>query len=230
MDENDGARPRVPDEWFVGFHDGLVAQFWRAAGATMADGDDRLVRSLLDLPPGASVLDVPCGDGRLTRRLAAAGYAATGVDIAASEVERARRAAAERASPPGSRSATCGRCRPSGPSTPWSAGATASATCCRPTRRAPSPACTPSCARRAGSCSSPTPSRRRCSRGRSSRSRARVRRDPDDPGAAYRPSESRLESEYTLADAHGHVRARPRGPPRAHDRRGRAHAARRRLP
>ena len=78
MDENDGARPRVPDEWFVGFHDGLVAQFWRAAGATMADGDDRLLAPLLDLPPGASVLDVPCGDGRLTRRLAAAGYAATG--------------------------------------------------------------------------------------------------------------------------------------------------------
>ena len=64
MVENDGARrdplPRVPDDWFEGFHEGLVARFWRAAGATMADEN-----------------------------------AATGVDIAAAEVERAGRAAAE---------------------------------------------------------------------------------------------------------------------------------------
>jgi len=41
------------------------------------------------------VLDVPCGDGRITLRLAAAGYRAIGVDLAAGEVERARRAAHE---------------------------------------------------------------------------------------------------------------------------------------
>lgn len=85
---------RVPDDWFVGFHDGLAARFWRSAAAAMADGDAALVRELLALPPGGAVLDVPCGDGRLTVRLAAAGYAATGVDIAAPELERARAAAA----------------------------------------------------------------------------------------------------------------------------------------
>jgi SAM-dependent methyltransferase len=83
----------VPDEWFVGFHQGLAARFWRAAAATMADDDMQVVRRLLPDPP-ASVLDVPCGDGRLTTRLAAAGYAVTGVDVVASEVEHARRAAA----------------------------------------------------------------------------------------------------------------------------------------
>ena len=83
---------RVPDEWFVGFHEGLAARFWRAAAATMADDDAQVVRRLLPDPP-ASVLDVPCGDGRLTTRLAAAGYAVTGVDLIASEVEHARRAA-----------------------------------------------------------------------------------------------------------------------------------------
>ena len=46
---------RVPDDWFVGFHRGLVARFWRAAGATMADADTRVVRGLLDLPQGAAV-------------------------------------------------------------------------------------------------------------------------------------------------------------------------------
>jgi SAM-dependent methyltransferase len=92
--EKDVHPQRVPDDWYVGFHRGLAARFWRAAGATMADGDARLVGALLGLPAGASVLDVPCGDGRLTVRLAAAGYAATGVDIADGEVELARRAAA----------------------------------------------------------------------------------------------------------------------------------------
>jgi SAM-dependent methyltransferase len=85
---------RVPDDWFVGFHDGLAARFWRAAGAAMADDDLRLVRSVLDRAPVASVLDVPCGDGRLTVPLAAAGYAATGIDLAAGEVACARSAAA----------------------------------------------------------------------------------------------------------------------------------------
>ena len=85
---------RVPDEWFVGFHQGLAARFWRAAAAAMAEDDVRVVRRLLGDPP-ASVLDVPCGDGRISIRLAAAGYEATGVDIVASEVAQARRAAAE---------------------------------------------------------------------------------------------------------------------------------------
>jgi SAM-dependent methyltransferase len=90
-----GDRPsRVPDDWFVGFHSGLAARFWRAAGATMTEQDMRVLDPLLELAPGASVLDVPCGDGRMTVRLAAAGYAAIGIDIAAAEVERARRAAA----------------------------------------------------------------------------------------------------------------------------------------
>ena len=84
---------RVPDEWFVGFHQGLAARFWRAAAAAMAEDDTQVVRRLLPDPP-ASVLDVPCGDGRLTTRLAAAGYAVTGVDLIASEVEHARGAAA----------------------------------------------------------------------------------------------------------------------------------------
>ena len=86
---------RIADDWFVGFHTGLVARFWRAAGATMAEEDAQLVARLLDLQPGASVIDVPCGDGRIALRLAAAGYAVTGIEIAAAEVEHARRAAGE---------------------------------------------------------------------------------------------------------------------------------------
>ena len=85
---------RIADDWFVGFHTGLVARFWRAAGATMAEQDAQVVARLLVLPSGASVIDVPCGDGRIALRLAAAGHAVTGIEIAATEVEHARRAAA----------------------------------------------------------------------------------------------------------------------------------------
>ena len=88
MFESNGAS-RVPDEWFVGFHRGLAARFWRAAGAAMADADEQAVRAALG-DGGGTLLDVPCGDGRMTARLAAAGYDAFGVDISAEEVEHAR--------------------------------------------------------------------------------------------------------------------------------------------
>src|SRR3954470_3542626 len=79
--------PRVPDEWYVDFHRGLAADFWRAVGAAMLDDDLRVVRQVLDAEEISSVLDVPCGDGRITIRLAAAGHRVFGVDIAAGEVE-----------------------------------------------------------------------------------------------------------------------------------------------
>ena len=93
--EETGTLERVPDDWFVGFHTGLAARFWRAAGAAMADADAAIVLSLLGEKPADSVLDVPTGDGRLAVRLAAAGYRVTGVDIIPEEVEQARSAAAE---------------------------------------------------------------------------------------------------------------------------------------
>jgi SAM-dependent methyltransferase len=86
---------RVPDDWFAEFHQGLAARFWRAAGAAMTERDLAHVRAVLAAPPGAALLDVPCGDGRLALRLAQDGYAVTGVDIAPAEVALARRRAAD---------------------------------------------------------------------------------------------------------------------------------------
>jgi 2-polyprenyl-3-methyl-5-hydroxy-6-metoxy-1,4-benzoquinol methylase len=68
------------DEWYVGFHTGLAARFWRAAGATMAQADLEVITRLMPAPP-ARVLDVPCGDGRIADPLERAGYDVTGVDI-----------------------------------------------------------------------------------------------------------------------------------------------------
>lgn len=49
--------------------------------------------SLLALPPGARLLDVPCGWGRLAGLLAERGYAVTGLDLSAEHLERARQRA-----------------------------------------------------------------------------------------------------------------------------------------
>lgn len=58
--------------WLLGsFYDGIAADI--AATAS----------------PGASVLDVGCGPGHLTRRLAALGFDATGIDLDPAMVERA---------------------------------------------------------------------------------------------------------------------------------------------
>jgi SAM-dependent methyltransferase len=73
------------DEWYVGFHRGLAARFWRHAGASMLEADLEVIARLLPAPP-ASLLDVPCGDGRLAHPLAKAGYDVTGIDISPENV------------------------------------------------------------------------------------------------------------------------------------------------
>ena len=81
----------VPEDWFVGFHVGLKAKFWRAAAEPWAYDDAAAIHRLLDLPAGARVLDAPCGDGRIAARLAERGLDVTGIDISSEAVEEARR-------------------------------------------------------------------------------------------------------------------------------------------
>ena len=88
--------PEIADDWFVGFHEGLKAKFWRAASEPWADDEAAAIAALLDLPAGRRVLDAPCGAGRIAVRLAERGLAVTGVDISAPELEVARAAAVER--------------------------------------------------------------------------------------------------------------------------------------
>ncbi|MGE0683566.1 MAG: cyclopropane-fatty-acyl-phospholipid synthase family protein, partial [Candidatus Binatia bacterium] len=82
-------------EWWKPFYSGLwrnvQLQFWTPE-QTQADAD--FIEQLLHLPPQANVLDIPCGEGRLSRALAARGYRLTGVDITATHLDEARRRAA----------------------------------------------------------------------------------------------------------------------------------------
>jgi SAM-dependent methyltransferase len=79
-------------EWFEGFFEGLYAQvlgkqFDRSRSLEQA----RLVKQVLHVRKGQRVLDVPCGEGRLTIPLAHLGLAMTGVDLTARFLARARR-------------------------------------------------------------------------------------------------------------------------------------------
>jgi SAM-dependent methyltransferase len=83
-------------DWYRTFFTELPNEFWRGAvpaEATEAEVD--FVERHLDLKPGSSVVDVPCGSGRHTLALAGRGHLVTGVDISSEAIGYARRAAAD---------------------------------------------------------------------------------------------------------------------------------------
>lgn len=77
--------------WWENFFHGVALDFWRAAISieqTRAEAD--FINNQLQLPVGAKLLDVPCGNGRLSIELAAFGFELTGVDIATEFIEEAK--------------------------------------------------------------------------------------------------------------------------------------------
>lgn len=86
-----------PDDWHESFFDGLWLEvqehsFDAAQTRELVDA----AQEALQLMPGAHVLDVPCGNGRVAIELATRGYRVTGVDRVGSLLETARRIASER--------------------------------------------------------------------------------------------------------------------------------------
>lgn len=76
------AVPTDPQDWFCTFFHGLALDFWRAViTPEMTAREVDFAVAALELPPGARVLDAPCGNGRHAIELAARGYSVTGVDI-----------------------------------------------------------------------------------------------------------------------------------------------------
>jgi cyclopropane fatty-acyl-phospholipid synthase-like methyltransferase len=81
----------IPSTWYENFFHGFALDLWRKAitpEQTKAEADF-LVRTL-QCNAGSHLLDVPCGNGRLSRELASRGYRVTGVDIAEEFIEEAR--------------------------------------------------------------------------------------------------------------------------------------------
>lgn len=85
----------VASDWWKEFFHGLALDFWRAAmtDALTQNQADFLAKTL-QAPAGGRILDVPCGNGRLSAALARRGYAMTGIDIAVEFIEEARTNAA----------------------------------------------------------------------------------------------------------------------------------------
>ena len=71
----------VQSNWWEHFFEGAPVDLWLQAVSPehTAREADSLVRAL-DVAPGAALLDVPCGGGRVSLELASRGYHMTGVD------------------------------------------------------------------------------------------------------------------------------------------------------
>lgn len=88
----------MTDPWWRSFFQGVVVDVWMAfcnAEQTRVEVD--FIEQALQLPPGGTVLDVPCGHGRHSLELAARGFHVTGVDISTDFLNAAHKQAADRA-------------------------------------------------------------------------------------------------------------------------------------
>ena len=84
-------------EWWQTFFSGIVLDMWQqAVPEVCTQVEAKFISSLLHLPPGARILDAPCGEGRIARELAAKGYQLSGVDMAQDFLEIARTKAKQR--------------------------------------------------------------------------------------------------------------------------------------
>jgi cyclopropane fatty-acyl-phospholipid synthase-like methyltransferase len=82
--------------WFETFFEGLALDMWRGVMTPEQTAREAgFLAEYLQLQPGATVLDVPCGNGRHAVELARRGMKMTGVDISAGFLEEARRNAPE---------------------------------------------------------------------------------------------------------------------------------------
>ena len=81
----------VHTNWWENFFEGVAVTMWLQAipAEHTRDEADRLARRLA-VVPGAELLDVPCGAGRLALVLAERGYRLTGVDWSSESLDHAR--------------------------------------------------------------------------------------------------------------------------------------------
>src|SRR5207302_6891134 len=78
------------------FFSGLVLQFPETYSPEQTRADAAFLVETLAPAPGARILDVPCGRGRIAFALAERGYHVSGVDLTPEFIDDARRSARER--------------------------------------------------------------------------------------------------------------------------------------
>jgi ubiquinone/menaquinone biosynthesis C-methylase UbiE len=90
----------IPTNWFEDFFHGITLDLWRKAiPAEHTKAEAEFLIKVLNCKQGAHVLDVPCGNGRLSFELAKCGYQVTGVDISEEFIEEARSTASSKMDP-----------------------------------------------------------------------------------------------------------------------------------
>jgi SAM-dependent methyltransferase len=85
----------MKSNWYEHFFHGVALDVWRqavTAEQTLAEVD--FLVKVLEAQPGSRLLDVPCGNGRQSRQLAARGFRVAGVDISEEFIIEARAQAA----------------------------------------------------------------------------------------------------------------------------------------
>jgi len=81
----------VPSNWYENFFHGVALDLWRkAVPPQQAKVEADFLIKALECEAGAHLLDVPCGNGRLSFELAGRGYRVTGVDISEEFIEEAQ--------------------------------------------------------------------------------------------------------------------------------------------
>jgi SAM-dependent methyltransferase len=81
----------VHTDWWGSFFEGVAVKMWlQALSADHTEREAERLARLLSVSPGAEILDVPCGAGRLALPLAERGYRLTGVDWSPEFLEHAR--------------------------------------------------------------------------------------------------------------------------------------------
>lgn len=82
--------------WWKDFFHGVALDFWRAVVSDQqTSAEAEFIQKQLQLTDGAKLLDVPCGNGRLSIELARRGFQLRGVDIASEFIAEAKTAATE---------------------------------------------------------------------------------------------------------------------------------------
>jgi len=86
----------VPSNWYENFFHGVSLDLWRkviSPKQTRSEADF-LVKAF-ECEAGSHLLDVPCGNGRLSLELASRGYRVTGMDISEEFIEEAQASASD---------------------------------------------------------------------------------------------------------------------------------------